>query len=67
MYDINSSDYLGEGFDNAHRRFDAFLINGELHIVYDINTTDQYVSTANLEYVKNNMDEFLWTPFIDFV
>ena len=59
--------YLKDSTDAAQHPFSAFQIQDEIHIVYDLGTLDQHVSIELIETVQNNMDRYLWTPFIEFV
>ncbi|EIF51366.1 hypothetical protein [Sulfurovum sp. AR] len=55
--------YLGSGEDMAKHKFDAYRVNDEIHIVYESGN----VATQNIHEVKDNMDKYLWTPYVMFV
>ena len=54
--------FLGSGKDKAKDDFDAYKVDGEIHIVYEIGT----VMIEKIETVSQNPDEYLWTPFAQF-
>ncbi len=58
--DYGKGEYLGSGEDMAHHKYDAYKVEDEIHIVYESGHT----ATKNIQIVKDNMDDHLWTPFI---
>jgi hypothetical protein len=63
MEDYSKSEHLGSGKDMAHHKYDAYKVDDEIHIVYE----NGHVATKNIQIVKDNMDEHLWTPFVEWV
>lgn len=61
--DYGKGEYLGSGEDMAHHKYDAYKVEDEIHIVYK----SGYVATKNMHIVKDNMDDHLWTPFVEWV
>lgn len=55
--------YLGSSEDMAHHKFDAYRVDDEIHIVYE----SGHVATKNIQEVRDNMDKYLWTPYVMFV
>lgn len=58
--------YLGAGNDNSHRKFDAFMIGDDIHVVYRMGAPDQFVAKESSAKVLGDMDGYLWTPFAEF-
>lgn len=58
--------YLGSGEDAAHHSFQAFRIDHEIHVVYNLGEPNQHVATADAAAVSSNPDKYLWTPFAQF-
>ena len=61
--DYGKGEYLGSDEDMAHHKFDAYRVDNEIHIVYE----GGYVTTKNIQEVKENMDKYLWTPYVMFI
>ncbi len=55
--------YLGSGEDMAHHKYDAYKVSDEIHIVYE----SGHVASEKIDNVKNDMDKYLWTPYIQWV
>jgi hypothetical protein len=63
LKDYGKGKYLGSGEDMAKHRFDAYRVDDEIHIVYE----SANVATQNIQEIKDNMDKYLWTPFVEWV
>ncbi len=61
--DYGKGVYLGSDEDMAKHKFDAYKVDDEIHIVYE----SGYVTTKNIQQVKENIDKYLWTPYVMFV
>ncbi|NOR54798.1 MAG: hypothetical protein GQ531_01175 [Sulfurovum sp.] len=61
--DYGKGEYLGSGEDMAHHKFDAYRVDDEIHIVYE----SGYSAIENIQKIKDNMDKYLWTPYVMFV
>ena len=59
--DYGKGEYLGSGEDMAKHKYDAYKVDDEIHIVYE----NAHVATKNIEEVKDNIDDYLQTPFIE--
>lgn len=55
--------YLGSGVDMAKNRYDAYQFNDEIHIAYE----NGYTATEKIEIVRQNQDDYLWTPYIEWL
>ena len=55
--------FLGGSEDMAHNKFDAYRVDDEIHLVYE----SGHAMIEKINTIKNNMDGFLWTPFVMFV
>jgi hypothetical protein len=62
-----SKGYLGSSKDNTNRHIDAFTDGDKIFIVYDLYSEDEYVVSEYITKVQDNPDDYLWTPFIEFV
>jgi hypothetical protein len=60
----NETSYLGDGVDMAKKSYKAYKIDDEIHLVYDGYDS---VSKEKIQKIKENLDEYLWTPFIEWV
>lgn len=56
-------EFLGTGKDMAHHKYDAYRVDDEIHILYE----NDYVATVKIQDVKDDMDKYLWTPYIEWV
>ena len=61
--DYGKGIYLGSGEDMAHHKFDAYRVDDEIHIVYE----SGYAAIENIQKIKDDMDKYLWTPYVMFV
>ena len=61
--DYGKGEYLGSDEDMAHHKFDAYSVDDEIHIVYK----GGHVTTKSIQEIKDNMDKYLWTPYVMFV
>lgn len=66
-YDKNSLDYLGYSMDICGRKFDAFMILEDIHIVYNIGTNLEYSTYENARKIKENINDYIYTPYIEFM
>ncbi len=66
-YNIKNDEYLGEGKDAANHPFHAFKIDDEIHIVYNMNESNQTVAVEKIETVRNNPSHYMWTPYIEYM
>jgi len=61
--DYGKGEYLGSDEDMAHHKFDAYKVDDEIHIVYE----SGYAAIEKIQKVKDDMDKYLWTPYVMFV
>ena len=61
--DYGKGEYLGSNEDMAHHKFDAYKVEDEIHIVYE----GDHVMIEKIQKVKEDMDKYLWTPYVMFV
>ena len=61
--DYDKGIYSGSNEDMAHNKFDAYKLDDEIHIVYE----GGYVAIEKIQKVKDDMDKYLWTPYVMFV
>jgi hypothetical protein len=61
--DYTKYTYLGTEQDCAHHRFDAYLVEDEIHIVYG----SGHIAVERVENIKENSEEYIWTPYIYFL
>jgi len=54
--------FLDSGKDLLHKDFDAYRVDDEIHIVYEGGT----VMSEKIKVISNNLDDYLWTPYIQF-
>ena len=66
-YNKTSKTFLGESTDMTNHHFCAFKIDQEIHIVYNINTLEQHVSKEKIQIIQNNINNYLWTPYAQFI
>ena len=59
--------FLGRTQDNVKRDVHIFADNLYIYAVYDNNTPDEWVTTAEIELVKENPEDYLFTPYIEFL
>lgn len=55
--------YLGSDTDMAHNNYDAYRVDDEIHIVYE----NGQASIEKIKNIKEDMDKYLWTPFVKYV
>jgi len=55
--------YLGNGVDMAKHPYEAYQDNQEIHIVYP----DGYVASEKIKTIQQSLDEYLWTPYIEWI
>ena len=55
--------FLGSGEDMAHKPYDAYLLDDEIHIVYE----SGHVANEKIDTVKDNQDKYMWTPYIEWI
>lgn len=55
--------YLGTNKDMAHHKFFAYEVEDEIHIVYESGS----VSIEKIQKIRDNMDKYLFTPYVMFV
>ena len=60
--DYDKGEYLHSTEDMAHAKVDGYLVEDEIHLVYA-----HAVSIRKIEEVQNNLDAYMWTPFIEFI
>jgi hypothetical protein len=65
-YNKNSEEYLGGTNDLAGTHVDGFNFDGTIHLVYDLGTDEEFVSTKELSVIKKDIDSYLWTPYGEF-
>ena len=58
--DYGKGEYLGSNEDMAHHKFDAYKVDDEIHIVYE----SGHVAIEKIQKVKDDMDKYLWTPYV---
>jgi len=61
--DYDKGIYLGSNEDMAHHKFDAYKVDDEIHIVYE----SGHIAREKIQKVKDDMDKYLWTPYVMFV
>lgn len=61
--DYGKGEYLDSGEDMAHNKFDAYRVDDEMHLLYE----SGHVAIQNIQEVKDDMDKYLWTPYVMFV
>ena len=61
--DYGKGEYLGSNEDMAHHKFDAYKVDDEIHIVYE----GGHVAIEKIQKVKDDIDKYLWTPYVMFV
>ncbi len=61
--DYEKGEFLGTGQDMAKHDYDAYKVDEEIHILYE----SGHVAIAKIQDVKNDMDKYLWTPYIQWV
>ena len=61
--DYGKGEYLGSSEDMAHHKFDAYKVEDEIHIVYG----NGNVAKEKIQKVRDDMDAYLWTPYIMFI
>ena len=61
--DYGKGEYLGSNEDMAHHKFDAYKVDDEIHIVYE----GGHTAIEKIQKVKDNMDAYLWTPYVMFI
>lgn len=67
-YNKNDKNYLGEGADAAGHWFHAFHVKDEIHIVYNLGSSEENVIVqAKISKVQNNLESYMWTPFPQFI
>jgi len=65
-YNKKQHKYLGKTNDSTDKEVDGFLIEGNVHIVYDLDKPDQFNTSRPLKELINNEDKFMWTPYAIF-
>jgi len=64
MQFYNKTNYLGSSIDMTKKSYKAYKIDDEIHLVYD---GYDCVSKEKIQKIKENLDAYLWTPFIEWV
>ena len=55
--------FLGIGKDMAHHEYATYKVDKDIHIVYE----SDHIAKENIQRVKENMEEYLWTPYIQWI
>lgn len=66
-YSILDSDYKGVTNDILNREVHIFSCDSEIHAVYFIGQADEYCATELISKIKQNPDEYLYTPYLEFI
>jgi len=66
-YNITDNDYKGVTEDILHRKVHIFSDDFEIHAVYNLGEKDQHITTEQLEKIRQRPDEYLYTPYLEFV
>jgi len=61
--DYGKGEFLGSSQDMSHHTFDAYKVDDELHLVYE----QGHAMIEKIQKVRDNMDDYLWTPYVMFV
>lgn len=64
-YSKQSSDYKGTFYDNVKRPVDGFIIDQQIHLVYNLGEFNQTSSIRTIEEIKKDENSFLWTPYLE--
>ena len=60
-------EYLGTTTDNCHRNVDVYAKNNMFLAVYDKGLDTEVISEESIQNVQMNPDDFIYTPYIEFV
>jgi hypothetical protein len=66
IYNKDSPEYKGTALDNNGRRVDGFIIDENVHVVYNLGEPNQFSSYKSLHEIRQSPDLFLWAPYIYF-
>lgn len=55
--------FLGSSKDLAGHQLNAYRVLDEIHLVYE----NGYTAVEKIEHVLSNLDDFLWTPYAEYV
>lgn len=66
-YELHSEFYKGETVDNCHRIIHMFSDGTMFHAVYNLGEKDQYIAYQLIEDVQRSPDDYLFTPYIEFI
>lgn len=66
-YNTKDKDYKGVTKDMLHRKVHIFSNDTEIHAVYHLGEKDQHVTTEQLEKIRLRPDEYIFTPYLEFV
>jgi len=66
IYNKSSPEYEGYTLDNLNRHVDGFIINEEIHLVYNFGESKQSSSKRPVKDIVENPDKYLWTPYLYF-
>lgn len=66
-YSTSDKDYKGVSKDILNREVHIFSDDSEIHAVYFLGETDEYCATELVSKIKQNPDEYLYTPYLEFV
>lgn len=66
-FNTKDSDYKGATEDILHRKVHIFSDDSEIHAVYYMGEEGQHVTTEKLLNITQRPDEYLYTPYLEFV
>ena len=55
--------YLGSSEDMANHKYEAYKVADEIHIIYE----SGHISKCEIQKIRNNLDKYLWTPYIQWI
>jgi SET domain-containing protein len=64
---LKNAKYLGVTLDNVSRPVDVYADEINMYAVYEFDENSQHVAVQNIKDIKANEDQYLFTPYIEFV
>jgi len=65
-YSTKDKEFIGETHDMTNNKCYGFSKDGYIHIVYNIGEETERVTKEKIDIIKNNLDDYAWTPFAIF-
>ena len=59
--------YLGTVKDNNSKVIDVYRTETTIELVHNKDEHNEFTSSKNIDDIRNNLDDYLWTPYAEAV